>query len=366
MYHRDREDSGDRFEFISKLSQYPERIDAVLRRDPVAAISVVYLDVNTELCNHHCVFCDGFYRQLHTASLPWSRLEPLAAEMKELGVLSVVIAGDRGEPMLHPRIGDLLRLLADCGIAVGMYTNGTVLPDAAVPALRAATWIRVSADAGSGRTHRLMHVYRQGRDDFHRLTNNVKRLAGGVRELGISFVLDPLNIEEITTAADLFLTLGASYVEYKPKYLPGYTVDSQFLAAHGAEISARLDEARARWGKQVVVNNQVKGLLLGTGDHSLRTQPRRCLTSLLRLVISTHGCYTCTPYRGEEERKCGDILTSSLREVLISVERSALRDRHCSRICAYHEQNQWLLGREGRKARATRAQSRHDSQEPFV
>ena len=78
----------------------------------------------------------------------------------------------------------------------------------------------------------------------------------------------------------------------------------------------------------------------------LEVAPRPCRTSLLRLVISTHGCYTCTPFRGENERKVGDILRQSLREVVESGARRALIDKACGRVCAYHEQNEALLALE--------------------
>jgi hypothetical protein len=64
-------------------------------------------------------------------------------------------------------------------------------------------------------------------------------------------------------------------------------------------------------------------------------------------VVSTHGCYSCTPFRGEAERAVGDILTQSLREVVASARRRALLDHPCDRLCAYHRQNDALLALDG-------------------
>ena len=108
----------ERFDFVRKASLFPDRVRAVLDRNLGAALSTVYLDVNTEICNHACSFCDGFYRPLRSGHIPWPRLERLVAEMQELGVLSVVLAGDRGEPLLHPEIDALLSRLVDAAIQV--------------------------------------------------------------------------------------------------------------------------------------------------------------------------------------------------------------------------------------------------------
>ena len=99
---------SEQFDFVRKLAFFPSRVGAVLDRRLPAALSTVYLDVNTDICNHACTFCDGFYRSLRAAHLPWPRLERLVDEMQEIGVLAIVLAGDRGEPFLHPDFGKLL------------------------------------------------------------------------------------------------------------------------------------------------------------------------------------------------------------------------------------------------------------------
>ena len=332
----------DRFDFVGKLSRFPERIQAVLDRRLSAAISTIYLDVNTDICNHACSFCDGYYRVLSAAELPWPRLKLLVSEMSELGVMALVIAGDRGEPLLHSRFDSFLEELNHTGIRFGIYTNGTHVPDSYVEPLKRAAFLRISVDAARPETHRRMHGYPASRHDFDDVLRNVKRLAG-IGDIGISFVLDAENVDEIDEAADVFLTQGARFIEFKPKYLPGYGVEGDWLRSEAGLIWKKLDRAVRRWGDRVVLNSQVPRLLEGEKCPTLVVTPRLCRTSLLRLVISTHGCYTCTPYRGEAERRVGDIMTQSLREVVESAERKALDHSTCSRCCAYHNQNEFLL-----------------------
>jgi MoaA/NifB/PqqE/SkfB family radical SAM enzyme len=341
-------DRSQRFDFVRKLQLFPDRAAAARRHDLAAAISVIYLDINTDICNHNCPFCDGFYRSLRAEFLPWPRLETLVAEMEDLGVLAVVLAGDRGEPFLHPDIEKLLSRLARSPVRFAIYTNGTCIGADAWPALSRAAFVRVSADAATARTHRAMHAYPSGRADYVTLIANVERLSRLGSDIGISFVLEPRNHTEIASAADCFLSLGAHFIEYKPRYLPGYEVDAIWLRSAAAVIAAQIAAARRRWGERVVVNNQIERIVFSDGRASpLHTAPRPCRTSLLRLVISTHGCYTCTPYRGEPERRVGDIQEQPLLAVVESAARRALIDRACDRVCAYHDQNEALLAEDG-------------------
>lgn len=332
-----------RFDFTDKLRLFPEKVESVLRKDAARALSVVYLDVNTNICNHECVFCDGFYRPLKVASIPTQRLLNLVDEMEELGVLAVVMAGDRGEPMMHSGFPRLLERLAESPIQSGLYTNGALIPEKALEPLRRVAWLRVSADAGSAEVHRRMHVYPTRRHDFDRLLENLGTLSSLVPEIGVSFILDPINVHEIELAADVLLGAGARFIEYKPKYLPDYTVDTAWLQRNSEQIGKAIVAVKRNWDDRIIVNNQIPGLLDTLERPDLRRAPRQCLTSLLRMVISTHGCYPCTPYRGEGERRFGNILTQSLREVLATAERQSLLDNPCSRVCAYDAQNDFLL-----------------------
>lgn len=345
--------NSERFDFVAKLAWFPDKVDAVMHRDLAGALATVYLDLNTDICNHRCTFCDGFYRPLTSGHLPWPRLEQLIDEMEQLGVLSVVLAGDRGEPLLHPQIDRILQRLAASRIRYSLYTNGAIIGAALWTPLASAAFVRVSVDAASAETHAEMHGYPAGRGDFDAVVANVTRLHPVVADLGVSFVLTPRNVHEIAAAADRWLACGARFIEYKPHYLPGYTLDRLWLRSTARYIGDEISRARGAWGARVVVNNQIDAALRGGDGPALQTTGRPCLTSLLRLVISTHGCYTCTPYRGEAERRVGDILQQPLRDILESCDRVRALARHCTRVCAYHDQNEALLAMDAQTDRVT-------------
>ncbi|MGD0202089.1 MAG: radical SAM protein, partial [Bryobacteraceae bacterium] len=201
----------DRFDFVEKLSHFPDRIAAVLDRRLSDAISMIYLDVNTDICNHACTFCDGYYRKLKAAEILWTRLERLIDEMSELGVLALVIAGDRGEPLLHSRFQSLLEKLNSTDVRYGIYTNGTGVKDSYLEPLRRASFVRISVDAAWPETHRRMHGYPASRHDFDEVRRNVELLSSIVADVGVSFILDADNVDEIEEAADVFLSRNARF-----------------------------------------------------------------------------------------------------------------------------------------------------------
>ena len=173
-----------------------------------------------------------------------------------------------------------------------------------------------------------MHGYPAGRDDFARLLSNVEALTRHVADVGFSFVLDSRNYHEVAMAADVFLprALRSSNTSLNIcRAIPSmHRGSGRWPARFESCWTLPLHVGRAESCSTI---NSTR-CSAGIQPQPLQTTPRHCLTSLLRLVISTHGCYTCTPYRGEGERRVGDILRQSLQ----SVVESALRSRRCQAV----------------------------------
>jgi len=65
------------------------------------------------------------------------------AKFKSLGARAVTVTGG-GEPLMYPRIEEMLRTFTDFGIEIGLVTNGTLLHHMSPEALRLLTWCRIS------------------------------------------------------------------------------------------------------------------------------------------------------------------------------------------------------------------------------
>jgi len=76
----------------------------------------------TYKCATNCIYCYSAKRPVSKeAMLSFARIQELIDEMKEIGVYKVWLTG--GDPMMHPRILDILELLTNAGIAFDLPTK---------------------------------------------------------------------------------------------------------------------------------------------------------------------------------------------------------------------------------------------------
>ncbi|MCW5890337.1 MAG: radical SAM protein [bacterium] len=140
--------------------------------------------INVELtnhCNQRCVLCP---RQAFTRPLGFmdpAVFERVARECAEHGTR--LWLHFLGEPLLHRRLVDLVRLAKDAGVAeVGLSTNGVSLHGRLADGLVDAGLDRLecSMDAGDAEAYRAM----RGRDHFDRVVANVRGFLARKRALG--------------------------------------------------------------------------------------------------------------------------------------------------------------------------------------
>ncbi|NTU98889.1 hypothetical protein HGA64_02695, partial [Candidatus Falkowbacteria bacterium] len=238
--------------------------------------------------------------------------------------------------------------LKSVGIHLGLYTNGGILNNEILEALAGLDFVRVSLDAGSAKTHKLVHGCKND-DDFNKalgFIRKVKSLNGP--EIGVSFIVLKENVQEISVAAAAAKSAGAAYLELKPAYLSDYTFNQDVFADVGPILQTEMEKCEALRdnGFRIVSNNQLRSRFAGGDEVSDLTRlisPRPCLTCRLRMVVSPTGCYLCTPHRSKEEYRIGDPMTESLVEIWNGPLRVSMADRLCMYKCAYYEQNELLL-----------------------
>ncbi len=92
-----------------------------------------YVEI-TNVCNLRCAFCPGTKRAPRTMS-PEEFARVLDALEGRVAYLHLHLMG---EPLLHPRLPELLSLTAERGMRLCLVTNGTLLPERADALLAAA------------------------------------------------------------------------------------------------------------------------------------------------------------------------------------------------------------------------------------
>ncbi len=148
----------------------------------------------TDICNAHCVHCfTSADHQGETMTLEDFR-DFVLPRLKQCRVSRVTLTG--GEPFLHPNIIDIVKLLSDADISVGICTNATVITTDQIQTLshERNLHINVSLHGFSSESH---DTFMGKRGAFDKCISTIKQLG----EYGLlqGFLVTPntfANVEE--------------------------------------------------------------------------------------------------------------------------------------------------------------------------
>lgn len=182
----------------------------------VPDIKKLYIEVTT-LCNFSCTTCIRNSWQDDVGSMEWSTFQNLYNQLKNLPDLECVHFGGFGEPMSHPQIFDMLRMVKELGVKVEMITNGSLLtPDNITKLIDLPLdGIYISLD---GPDEEEFNEIRQGAE-FNSVLDNIRSLNQAKKdrntklpELGIEFVAMKKNFHKLTKLVRLSMDLNAMKV----------------------------------------------------------------------------------------------------------------------------------------------------------
>jgi SynChlorMet cassette radical SAM/SPASM protein ScmF len=183
----------------------------ILKKYPLRQI-YFYL---TEGCNLRCRHCwiapkyQGM-GQVYDA-LPPPLFERILNEAKPLGLQAVKLTG--GEPLLHPDIEQLLRIVANSRLKLIMETNGALCTPALAQAAAAcqSPFVSVSLDAVEARTHEWV---RGVKGCFEATMEGIRNLVGAGLKPQIIMSLMKRNQDQMADMVNLAEQVGAGSVRF--------------------------------------------------------------------------------------------------------------------------------------------------------
>ncbi len=181
-------------------------------------------------CNLKCACCwtyspavepahDQFLRQ----RLDYEVYKRLLKDLYNVGCKRLTFAGV-GDPLLHPRIDDMIALAHSLGFCVIVTTNGTLLSKRRIDRWMDSgpSWISISMLGASERTWQAMHPA-DDPEQYGRLVAGLRRLAMRKRELQrdtpgvtITHLLCRQSREDAEEAVKVAAELDANGVEFYP------------------------------------------------------------------------------------------------------------------------------------------------------
>jgi MoaA/NifB/PqqE/SkfB family radical SAM enzyme len=131
-------------------------------------------------------------------------------------VQSIELVGG-GEPLLYPKIIDLLKLIKKKPVNGRLITNGSLLKNTISEALVGCAWdkVRVSIHAGSSKTYRTIN----GVDDYKKVIKNIKYLLSirgrkKLPQISLLFVIQHNNVKDIKLFVQQAVAMGVDEIEF--------------------------------------------------------------------------------------------------------------------------------------------------------
>ena len=342
-----------------KLVYHPQRVAQWLASKHdwqlAKAIYPIYMEVSpVGACNHRCTFCAVDYIGYKAQRLEVKILAERLAEMGQLGVKSIMYAGE-GEPLLHKEINEIVRLTALAGINTAFTTNGTLLNQRFIEqSLALASWIKVSLNAGSAETYAAIHQTKA--TDFDLVLDNLSRAVAYKRAhelsctLGAQLLLLPENRHEVTKLAEICRDIGLDYLVVKP-YSQHLLSETQRYADLRYDDLLGMAESLAKFngnGFNVIFREQTMKNYSANPEQRYKTC--HATPNFWGYIMADGEVYGCSAYLTDQRFAYGNIQQQSFQAIWEGEKRhrnweyinQELDISQCRKNCRMEAVNQYL------------------------
>ena len=328
-----------------KILKHLDRVDEWIKGKNVAPITLE-LDM-TNLCDHRCPECSGYYSQERgAASLPWHLTSKIIKQLAKEGVRGIIFTGG-GEPLCHPQIKQAVELAHRLGLDIGFITNGTAInKEIAQVLLKCCVWLRVSLDAASKRIFKKVHGL--DGDSFEKVIENIKLLVQTKKKMrskttvGVGYLTSDYTKSEMFVMTKLCKNLGVDYLQFRPMQIHK---DGKFIY-HRSDISKEIAQC-------LIESTDTYKVLYSKHKYDMMRESNygrnynKCYGQQFATVIAADAkVYVCCHMRGFKKYCLGDLRKNSFSEIWDSKRREqVVRNidfRDCIPLCRDNTFNQIL------------------------
>ena len=172
----------------------------------------------TNGCNHRCSFCQwGSYLESNRATLKSEIVLKTLPELIKYGTKAITWTGG-GEPTVHKDFFRLLNIAYKLGLDNGLLTNGSLLKEEYdKQLLKQLVFLRISMAGGNRKAYQKV----QGRDDFDKVINNLKRIGDLKKKikskttLGVAFLENKENADRLEDFVETLINSNCDYLQVR-------------------------------------------------------------------------------------------------------------------------------------------------------
>ncbi len=189
-----------------KILRHPMRIDS-MRQGRLTYPINVELDLS-DRCNLRCTHCD-FAHTRRNCDMSLNLVRNIIPQLAH-NVKAITLTGG-GEPTMNPDFEEIVFTIKQHHLSLGMYTNGVKFyPDA----FGEMEWVYIGLDARDERDFQRI----KGADCFEMVIDTITRFAEIKQKtvLGLGFLLDEHNFQNVERMAKLGQGLQVDYVQFRP------------------------------------------------------------------------------------------------------------------------------------------------------
>jgi pyrroloquinoline quinone biosynthesis protein E len=221
----------DSLRLLEEVRDKASEVPAPLRS--FTAPETIHIAV-TSRCDQRCRGC--FYSSGSGSDMEFQLFEKIVEEGSEAGVFQIALGG--GEPLLHPKLIDMVRLARQSGIVPNITTNGNFLTAETASALK---------EAGLGQIQISLNGANEGmnsatRPNFRSALKAIEVCKKVGLRSGINFLLTQSNVSDLEAVISLGVEMGVATVNILRPKPP--TEDENWLERESLTATEYLDVQR--------------------------------------------------------------------------------------------------------------------------
>lgn len=263
----------------------------------------------TNYCDNRCIYCFNHSNQTSANYLDYKDISIVADQLKLGGVSTINITG--GDPLCHPDIYAVLKLLVSYGFFLGLSTK-RLLDDANVKQLCECgiKRIQISIDSNDDSINeRLIHRQQY----YHRQKNSIQYLVARGIEVNVNSVVTAINVDTIVPMLHDLDSVGVKNLFLTPYLSVSETID-KILMPSPKQIEQLIDNLSQVHLQNILwefaVPEQDETFSFFNGEH------RMCTGGRMSIVINHTGDVTvCERLVDDPRFIVGNIKNSPIIEI---------------------------------------------------